>query len=186
LVAAATIYSFDEHWVHEPTPHKIVDSKLLNIKQRLDAELWLKNQKSFDYHVQEISVERIDEINIYWARMEALSLCVLALIQKLNLISNECHLLVCVDGPVVPPELLKHENLNQRIFARSKGDLYCFPVAAASILAKNYRDRYMAEMAKVYPQYAWEKNVGYPTPQHKKGIKQHGITSLHRRSFTLF
>jgi ribonuclease HII len=85
LVAAATIYSFDEHWVHEPTPHKIVDSKLLNIKQRLDAELWLKNQKSFDYHVQEISVERIDEINIYWARMEALSLCVLALIQKLNL-----------------------------------------------------------------------------------------------------
>ena len=61
----------------------------------------------------------------------------------------------------------------------------CFAIAAASILAKTYRDDYMAELAIQYPQYDWQSNKGYPTKKHREAIKNYGITPFHRRSYNL-
>lgn len=66
-----------------------------------------------------------------------------------------------------------------------KGDGKYLSIAAASILAKTYRDDYMAALAKDFPQYGWEQNAGYPTVQHREAIRRYGITPHHRRSFQL-
>jgi ribonuclease HII len=67
-----------------------------------------------------------------------------------------------------------------------KGDSKYLSIAAASILAKTYRDDYMMELSKHFPQYGWDKNSGYPTKQHYLVIREHGITIHHRKSFRLF
>ena len=64
-----------------------------------------------------------------------------------------------------------------------KGDGKYLSIAAASILAKTYRDDYMVEQHALYPHYGWNKNAGYPTKQHREGIRQHGLTPIHRKSF---
>lgn len=66
-----------------------------------------------------------------------------------------------------------------------KGDGKYLSIAAASILAKTYRDDYMNELHREYPHYGWDHNAGYPTAEHRQGILDHGITPLHRRSFSL-
>jgi ribonuclease HII len=66
-----------------------------------------------------------------------------------------------------------------------KGDSKYLSIAAASILAKTYRDKLMAELSDQYPGYGWESNMGYPTIQHRNGIRLLGITPYHRRSFQL-
>ncbi len=66
-----------------------------------------------------------------------------------------------------------------------KGDAKYLSIAAASILAKTYRDDLMSRLSHTYPGYSWETNVGYPTDAHREGIRQLGITPLHRKSFTL-
>ena len=66
-----------------------------------------------------------------------------------------------------------------------KGDLKFFSIAAASILAKTYRDHLMRELGKEYPNYGWETNVGYPTTSHRQGILKQGITPHHRKTFQL-
>ena len=67
-----------------------------------------------------------------------------------------------------------------------KGDQKYLNIAAASILAKTYRDNYMEKIHKEYPEYNWEKNKGYPTKEHKLAIKKYGITKYHRKSFKLY
>ena len=64
-----------------------------------------------------------------------------------------------------------------------KGDGKYMSIAAASILAKTYRDDYMAEQHALYPHYGWDKNAGYPTKQHREGIRLHGLTPIHRKTF---
>ena len=66
-----------------------------------------------------------------------------------------------------------------------KGDAKYMSIAAASVLAKTYRDDYMLQLAKEYPAYHWEDNKGYPTKAHREAIRIHGITPYHRKSFTL-
>ena len=66
-----------------------------------------------------------------------------------------------------------------------KGDAKYLSIAAASVLAKTYRDELMAQWAIQFPGYGWETNVGYPTPEHREGIKKLGITAIHRKSFQL-
>ena len=66
-----------------------------------------------------------------------------------------------------------------------KGDASYLSIAAASVLAKTYRDEFMHKLAAQFPGYGWETNVGYPTPEHREGIKQLGITPFHRKSFQL-
>lgn len=66
-----------------------------------------------------------------------------------------------------------------------KGDGKYLSIAAASILAKTYRDDYMCKIGEAYPQYQWSKNKGYPTSEHREAIRKYGLTEYHRRSFTL-
>jgi len=114
------------------------------------------------------SVEEIDALNIYWARMLAMSRAVDAL--------GLDPAMVLVDGNRCP----RWERTSLAIVA---GDTKCRSIAAASIVAKVTRDAIMAEHAREWPGYGWERNKGYPTPEHCKALKALGPTPLHRRSF---
>jgi ribonuclease HII len=114
------------------------------------------------------SVEEIDTLNIYWARMLAMTRAVEALGVE--------PAWVLVDGNACP----RWQRPSKAIVA---GDSRCRSIAAASIVAKVTRDRMMAEQARDYPGYGWETNRGYPTPEHYRGLETLGVTPLHRRSF---
>ena len=116
------------------------------------------------------TVEEIDTINIYWARMLAMSRAVEALGLE--------PAWVLVDGNACP----KWQRPSKAIV---NGDAKCRSIAAASIIAKVTRDRMMVEYAGEYPGYGWEHNRGYPTPDHHRAINDLGLTPLHRRSFGL-
>jgi ribonuclease HII len=115
-------------------------------------------------------VEEIDALNIYWARMLAMARAVEAL--------GFDPAFVLVDGNRCP----KWERSSKAIVA---GDARCRSIAAASIIAKVTRDRIMADHAQEYPGYGWEQNRGYPTPDHRRALRELGPTPLHRRSFGL-
>jgi ribonuclease HII len=114
------------------------------------------------------SVEEIDTINIYWARMLAMTRAVDAL--------GIDPAMVLVDGNRCP----RWDRPSKAIVA---GDAKCRSIAAASIVAKVTRDAIMAEHCRDYPGYGWATNKGYPTPEHQAALKELGPTPLHRRSF---
>jgi ribonuclease HII len=160
VVAAAVILD------REKFPRGIDDSKKLDLETR--EAIYGRLQKVAIIGVGICSVEEIDQINIYWARMLAMTRAVAALPQE--------PAWVLVDGNATP----RWERPSKAIVA---GDACCRSIAAASIVAKVTRDRIMAEHARVYPGYGWETNRGYPTPEHIRGIAALGITPLHRRTF---
>jgi ribonuclease HII len=147
-------------------PRGIDDSKVLPaaVRERICAKLYQVARVG----VGIASVEEIDSINIYWARMLAMTRAVEALGMDPEM--------VLVDGNRCP----KWERPSVAIVA---GDAKSRSIAAASIVAKVTRDRIMAEHAREWPGYGWEKNKGYPTPDHCKALKALGTTPLHRRSF---
>ena len=114
------------------------------------------------------SVEEIDRLNIYWARMLAMARAVDAL--------GMDPAMVLVDGNRCP----RWERPSHAIIA---GDTKCRSIAAASIVAKVTRDRIMTAYALEHPGYGWERNKGYPTPEHVEALGRLGPTPLHRRSF---
>ena len=114
------------------------------------------------------SVEEIDRLNIYWARMLAMSRAVEAL--------GFDPAWVLVDGNACP----RWERPSKAIVA---GDARCRSIAAASIVAKVTRDRIMADHARAHPGYGWQTNKGYGTPEHLRALEKLGPTPLHRRSF---
>jgi ribonuclease HII len=115
------------------------------------------------------SVEEIETLNIYWARMLAMTRAVEAL--------GFDPAWVLVDGNACP----RWDRPSKAIVA---GDAKCRSIAAASIVAKVTRDRIMADYCLQYPGYGWSSNKGYPTPDHRRAIASLGITPLHRRSFS--
>jgi ribonuclease HII len=147
-------------------PRGIDDSKALPapVREAICAKLY----KVAMIGVGIASVEEIDRLNIYWARMLAMSRAVDAL--------GMDPAMVLVDGNRCP----KWERPSLAIIA---GDAKCRSIAAASIVAKVTRDRIMIEHSKDHPGYGWETNKGYPTPEHYRGLEALGPTSLHRRSF---
>jgi len=147
-------------------PRGIDDSKKLPIEAR--EALYSRLQKVARIGVGIASVEEIDTINIYWARMLAMSRAVEALGFE--------PAWVLVDGNATP----RWERPSKAIVA---GDAKCRSIAAASIIAKVTRDRIMADHARTYPGYGWETNRGYPTPEHIRALDLYGLTPLHRRSF---
>jgi len=147
-------------------PRGIDDSKKLPIEKR--EALHAKLVKCARIGVGMASVEEIDAINIYWARMLAMSRAVEALGLE--------PAWVLVDGNATP----RWQRPSMAIVA---GDTKCRSIAAASIIAKVTRDRIMADHALTYPGYGWETNRGYPTPAHFRGLEALGVTPLHRRSF---
>ena len=151
-------------------PRGIDDSKKLPIEAR--EALFARLTKVAVIGVGMASVEEIDTINIYWARMLAMSRAVEALVAA----AGYEPAWVLVDGNATP----RWERPSKAIV---KGDTKCRSIAAASIIAKVTRDRIMADHALTWPGYGWETNRGYPTPAHIRALDTHGLTPLHRRSF---
>ena len=161
VVAAAVILD------REKFPRGIDDSKKLDLETR--EAIFGRLQKVAVIGVGICSVEEIDQLNIYWARMLAMTRAVAALPQE--------PAWVLVDGNATP----RWGRPSKAIVA---GDAKCRSIAAASIVAKVTRDRIMANYARDYPGYGWETNRGYPTPEHIRGIAALGLTPLHRRTFS--
>jgi ribonuclease HII len=149
-------------------PRGIDDSKKLPLEKR--EALYARIVKCAAWAVGIASVEEIDSINIYWARMLAMSRAVDALGLE--------PAWVLVDGNACP----KWQRPSKAIVS---GDAKCRSIAAASIIAKVTRDRIMLDHARDYPGYGWEHNRGYPTPDHRRALRELGPTPLHRRSFGL-
>jgi ribonuclease HII len=148
-------------------PRGIDDSKNLPLERREALYSRLVTQ-CVAWAVGIASVEEIDEINIYWARMLAMSRAVDALGIR--------PAWVLVDGNACP----KWTRPSKAIV---DGDAKCRSIAAASIIAKVTRDRIMADYAREYPGYGWETNRGYGTKAHWSALRELGPTPLHRRSF---
>ena len=149
----------------------ITDSKKLSINQREEAKkIILKN--CIAYAIFSVSNQKIDEINI-------LNASILAMQKSINKLNHKVDFII-VDGNKFKPI----NNIEFKTII--KGDQKYLNIAAASILAKTYRDNYMEKIHKEYPEYNWGKNKGYPTKEHKLAIKKYGITKYHRKSFKLY
>jgi ribonuclease HII len=160
VVAAAVVLDREKY------PRGIDDSKKLDLDTR--EAIYGRLQKVARIGVGIASVEEIDQINIYWARM-------LAMTRAVEQLGFE-PAWILVDGNACP----RWQRPSKAIIA---GDAKCRSIAAASIVAKVTRDRIMAEHAETYPGYGWETNRGYPTPGHIRALDTLGLTPLHRRSF---
>jgi ribonuclease HII len=147
-------------------PRGIDDSKALPAKTR--EAICARLYKVAIIGVGMASVEEIDQLNIYWARMLAMCRAVDAL--------GMDPAMVLVDGNRCP----KWDRPSLAIIA---GDAKCRSIAAASIVAKVTRDRIMSDYAREHPGYGWERNKGYPTPEHVEALGRLGPTVHHRRSF---
>jgi len=146
-------------------PVVIRDSKLMTPNQRAVAYDWIVNNTI--WAVAECSPSEIDELNILWASMMAMKRA----FDKLQCNAEYC----LVDGNRLPNDLNGMPVV--------KGDSKSISIAAASILAKETRDRIMHELAQQFPQYGWDKNAGYPTKSHLQAIDKYGINQYYRKSF---
>ncbi|WP_297518166.1 ribonuclease HII [Flavobacterium sp.] len=146
------------------------DSKKLTEKQRT-ALAPIIQKEAISCHVVHLEPKIIDEINILNASIQAMQESILQLTPQPEFI--------IVDGNRFKP---MGEIPFQTII---KGDGKYLSIAAASILAKTYRDAYMNRIHEEYPMYQWNKNKGYPTEEHRDAIRQYGITPYHRKSFRL-
>lgn len=146
------------------------DSKKLSAKKRytLRAEI---ERDAVAWAVGIVTPEEIDKINI-------LNASFLAMHRALDQLKVRPEAVI-VDGNRFKP----YQELPFTTIV--KGDGKYLSIAAASILAKTYRDDYMQALAKEYPQYDWQSNMGYPTKKHRKAISEHGVTPYHRKSFNL-
>lgn len=146
------------------------DSKQLSEKKRALLKPIIETQAA-SFAVSHIMMEEIDEINILNASIKAMHLS----IQKLKLPPEH----IAVDGN----RFKNYPNIPHTCII--KGDGKYLNIAAASILAKTYRDAYMEKIHEEFPMYNWKKNKGYPTKEHREAIRKHGITKYHRKSFRL-
>ena len=146
------------------------DSKLLSHKKRIELEPIIKEQ-AIEWAVGIVSPEEIDEINI-------LNASFLAMHRAINQLKTKIDLLL-IDGN----RFNKHDSIEHECIV--KGDSKFLSIAAASVLAKNYRDRTMVELDERFPDYDWKNNKGYPTKKHRQAILENGITKYHRKTFQL-
>ncbi len=161
VVAAAVILRADD------CPQGLDDSKKLSATRRAALEVEIKD-RALCWGLGVASVEEIDRLNILWATMLAMTRAVAAL-------GRDCaHVLVdgnrCPDWPHASSAIVG-------------GDAKSLSIAAASILAKEARDRMMVEAAARHPHYGWASNKGYGSAQHLAALRTYGPTPLHRRSF---
>lgn len=155
-------------WIDpDKIPLGATDSKKLSAKKREAlSKIILRDAKC---SIAECSVEEVDNINI----REATFLAMERAVEGLNLPVD----FIYVDGNALP------KNLPCTAQAVVKGDSKVLSIACASIVAKVYRDKMMADLANTYPHYAWERNAGYGTKAHQEGLAEYGVTQHHRKSF---
>ena len=146
------------------------DSKKLTAKKRYALREEIERD-AIAWAVGIITPEEIDKINI-------LNASFLAMHRALDQLSVRPEAVI-VDGNRFKP----YQDLPSTTIV--KGDGKYLSIAAASILAKTYRDDYMLSLAEEYPQYDWQSNMGYPTKKHRQAIREHGITPYHRKSYNL-
>ena len=146
------------------------DSKKLTAKKRYGLREEIERD-AIAWAVGIVTPEEIDKINI-------LNASFLAMHRALDQLKVRPQAVI-VDGNRFTP----YQNLPFTTIV--KGDGKYLSIAAASILAKTYRDDYMLSLAEEYPQYDWQSNMGYPTKNHRQAIRQHGITPYHRKSYNL-
>jgi ribonuclease HII len=146
------------------------DSKQVMPEIRIELRTYIESH-ALDYAVEQVSNEEIDEINILKASFKAMHLA----IQKLK---NQPEFLL-IDGHM----FYKYKKIPHQCVI--KGDGIYASIAAASILAKTYRDEYMRRLHYEYPHYGWFNNKGYGTPEHRNGIAIHGLCPYHRKSFNI-
>ncbi|MEO1641169.1 MAG: ribonuclease HII [Pseudomonadota bacterium] len=148
-------------------PDGLDDSKKLTAKKR--AALYDMLIAVADVSIAQATVAEIDALNI----LRASHVAMVRAVEGLS--TQPDHVLI--DGNMIPRDLPGSSE------AIVKGDGRCLSIAAASIVAKLWRDRHMVALAQQHPHYGWDQNAGYPTAQHKLGLAQFGVTEHHRRSF---
>ena len=146
------------------------DSKLLSEKQRLELRIEIEKH-AIAWAVGVADNFKIDEINI-------LNASILAMHRALDKLKSEPQFLLVDGNRFKPYKNIPHECI-------VKGDAKFYAIAAASVLAKTYRDDFMQKIHAEHPEYNWAGNKGYPTRDHKDAINKHGITKYHRRSFNM-
>lgn len=146
------------------------DSKQMNEANRY-ALRDIIQQKALAWAVAAIHHEEIDQINILKASFKAMHKAIDQLQTKPELLLIDGHMFYAYPG-------IRHECV-------VKGDATFLSIAAASVLAKTYRDDHMLQLHEQYPQYGWASNKGYGTLEHRKAIAEHGLSPFHRKSFQL-
>ena len=159
----------------KPRPAGLDDSKKLSKAKRAGLEETIKRRCRWAVGV--VDVEEIDRINIFGATMLAMTRAVAALCGELG----EEPLEVLVDGNMTPHGRVPDWCWQARAIVG--GDALEPCISAASIVAKEHRDRMMRELAAAHPHYGWERNAGYGTAEHLAALRTHGPTPHHRRSF---
>ena len=172
------------------------DNSILNDSKQLSEKIREKlrpiiEQEAVSYIVTHLQPKEIDEINILNASMKAMQECVL----KLNPIPE----FIIVDGNRLLNAKLGLKSTFGKQFSKKemdllksipnqsiiKGDSKYLSIAAASVLAKTYRDNYMNLIHEEFPMYNWKQNKGYPTKEHREAIRKYGVTKYHRMTFRL-
>ena len=164
VFAAAVVLpdSFEHEWLN--------DSKQISEKRRYELRAFIE-KNALAFAVSSYSPAEIDEVNILNASIYSMHRA----LQKLK--EQPQHIIV--DGNRFKP----FENIPYQTIV--KGDGKYLSIAAASILAKTYRDDFMMSLHEEFPMYRWDKNKGYPTKAHRAAIKEFGVTDYHRKSFRL-
>ncbi|MCW1384257.1 ribonuclease HII [Novosphingobium sp. KCTC 2891] len=173
VVAAAVVLS-------KPRPAGLDDSKKLTAPRRAVLEEQIKRRCRWAVGV--VGPDEIDRLNIFGATMLAMTLAVQALCEQIRgeQIAAE------VDEVLIDGNLTPHGRRPEWCWPARPivgGDAIEPCISAASIIAKEHRDRIMREAALAHPHYGWERNAGYGTPEHLAALRAHGPTPLHRRSF---
>ncbi len=159
----------------KPRPSGLDDSKKLTPARRAELEATIKRRCQWAVGV--VDVEDIDRLNIFGATMLAMTLAVDALCAKLGCDPLE----VLIDGNMTPAGRSPEWRWTARAIVGGDAIEPC--ISAASIIAKEHRDRMMCAAAQQHAHYGWERNKGYGTPDHLAALREHGPTPLHRKSF---
>ncbi|WP_333695152.1 ribonuclease HII [Flavobacterium sp.] len=162
-VTAAAVILPQDFYIEE-----LNDSKQLSEKTRMQLKPLIE-EKSVAFSFCHIEPAEIDQINILNASIKAMHISIASLS-----ISPK---FIIVDGNRFKP----YENISHETIV--KGDSKYLSIAAASVLAKTYRDKYMETIHEEYPMYNWKQNKGYPTKEHREAIAKYGLTKYHRLSF---
>ena len=151
--------------------HPLLDDSKKLTEQASDLLRPVIERKALDWAVAFVDNQEIDDINILNASIEAMHRA----LDKLN---------ICPDALLIDGNKFKqYKDITHHTIVN--GDATYKSIAAASILAKTHRDEYMQKLHNEFPQYGWDQNKAYPTPQHRQAIRKYGITIYHRKSYHL-
>ena len=167
---AGSVYAAAVIFPEDYTNEALNDSKKLTAHKRYELRRQIEHD-ALAWAVGIVTPEEIDRINI-------LNASILAMHRALDQLAVRPQAVIVDGNRFVPYQNLPYATI-------VKGDGKYQAIAAASILAKTYRDDYMDALAEEYPFYDWKSNKGYPTKAHREGIRQHGISPYHRKSYNL-